>query len=596
MKKNKKQENRLMIGIESLKSYFPESRFYLFVIFAWMMIISASLIWNWSNIRSDFIAIAKANARTSLEKDLAYRQWAAMHGGVYVPVTEKTPPNPYLAHIPRRDIKGPDGMDLTLMNPAYMNRQMYEMFIEATSSHAHITSLNPLRPENTPDQWEKDALMAFEEGRLEISGIQLMDNKPFYRLMRPLITETACLKCHQAQGYQVGEIRGGFSIAIPMSPFFEAISHQRTVMSMTHILAGFPILIGLIAGTRKLESEQKNSQKVLQRYELIMEGAAGGIWDWDIPKKQVYFSPVWKAMRGYREDELSNSETEWSDSIHPDDKDRVMAAVKEHFEGKSKVFNQAYRINRKDGTWIWIRDRGKALRDNTGRIIRMAGSEVDITEYVEARNELEQSEQRYRSLAEVSPSGIWQTDKRGDNTFVSYRWMEITGISKKKAAGRGWVQRIHPDDKEKIRSGWYAHASSRSQPYRSEFRFIRPDGSTVWVLCAARPQRDEKGEEIGWIGNITDITKLKESEAEKESLIRSLETALGQVRTLNRLLPICSSCKKIREDNGYWNQIETYISKNTEAEFSHSICPDCAKEKYPDLDIYPNMDQDNGLE
>jgi PAS domain S-box-containing protein len=585
MKRAKKQEDRLMIEFERRKSHFTGFDFNHFIIPAWIMIVTGSLIWNWNHIQSDFIDIANANARMSLEKDLNYRRWASMHGGVYVPVTEDTPPNPYLVHLPDRDIMGPDGRMLTLMNPAYMNRQVYEMFAEKTLLHVYITSLKPLRPENSPDQWEKNALMAFNEGRSEVSGIHLMNNKPFYRLMRPIITEAECLKCHQAQGYQTGDIRGGLSVAVPMTLFFERIRHQRTVMSITHILVGGLVMIGLITGMRKLKDEYKSGQNLLKRYELIMEGAAGGIWDWDVTKKQVYFSPVWKAMRGYRKDELTNSETEWSDSIHPDDKDRVMAAVKEHFEGESEVFNQAYRIRRKDGSWICIRDRGKALRDDTGRMIRMAGSEVDITEYVKARNELEQSEQRYRSLAEVSPAGIWQTDETGDNTFVSHRWVEITGISKEKAAGRGWAQRIHPDDKEKIRSGWYRHASSR-QPYRSEFRFIRPDGSTVWVLCMARPQRDEKGEVIGWIGNITDITKLKESEAENESLIRSLRTALAQIKTLNQLLPICASCKKIRDDKGYWNQIETYISEHSQAQFSHSICPDCTKELYPDLDIY----------
>jgi hypothetical protein len=98
MKRAKKQEDRLMIEFERRKSHFTGFDFNRFIIPAWIMIVTGSLIWNWNHIQSDFIDIANANARMSLEKDLNYRRWASMHGGVYVPVTEDTPPNPYLVH------------------------------------------------------------------------------------------------------------------------------------------------------------------------------------------------------------------------------------------------------------------------------------------------------------------------------------------------------------------------------------------------------------------------------------------------------------------------------------------------------------------
>ena len=80
-----------------------------------------------------------------------------------------------------------------------------------------------------------------------------------------------------------------------------------------------------------------------------------------------------------------------------------------------------------------------------------------------------------------------------------------------------------------------------------------------------------------------DITERKEAEEEREKLIEELQDALAEVKTLSGLLPICSSCKKIRDDKGYWNQIEAYIRDHSEAEFSHSICPECAKKLYPEL-------------
>lgn len=92
---------------------------------------------------------------------------------------------------------------------------------------------------------------------------------------------------------------------------------------------------------------------------------------------------------------------------------------------------------------------------------------------------------------------------------------------------------------------------------------------------------DTYGRVAGMIGAILDITERKKAEEEKERLIAKLQEALDTVKTLSGLLPICASCKKIRDDNGYWNQIETYISRHSEAEFSHGICPDCLEKLYP---------------
>jgi hypothetical protein len=83
-----------------------------------------------------------------------------------------------------------------------------------------------------------------------------------------------------------------------------------------------------------------------------------------------------------------------------------------------------------------------------------------------------------------------------------------------------------------------------------------------------------------------EMEERKIAQIEKEKLIVELKHALHKVKTLSGLLPICASCKKIRDDQGYWNQIESYIQIRSDAEFSHSICPDCAKKLYPDIDIY----------
>jgi len=116
-----------------------------------------------------------------------------------------------------------------------------------------------------------------------------------------------------------------------------------------------------------------------------------------------------------------------------------------------------------------------------------------------------------------------------------------------------------------------------------ERTYRRKDGTTFPVLIEDRLIRDEKGQIKGIRCIIQDITERKKAEAEREKLIQELQEALAKVKTLRGLIPICASCKKIRDDQGYWKQIESYVRDHSEAEFSHGICPECMKKLYPDF-------------
>lgn len=116
--------------------------------------------------------------------------------------------------------------------------------------------------------------------------------------------------------------------------------------------------------------------------------------------------------------------------------------------------------------------------------------------------------------------------------------------------------------------------------------YVQPPGHEDgrWHLAAARPLIDEKGQTQGGVVFLRDITDRKIVEEDRDRLIVELYRALGNVKTLSGLLPICASCKKIRDDTGYWNQIEDYISQHSEAQFSHGLCPDCMRKLYPEVD------------
>ncbi len=116
-----------------------------------------------------------------------------------------------------------------------------------------------------------------------------------------------------------------------------------------------------------------------------------------------------------------------------------------------------------------------------------------------------------------------------------------------------------------------------------EESYFNADGSEGTVLTSKVPLRDNDGNVFGLLGICTDISERKKIELKNEALIKELKEAMSEVKTLGGLLPICSCCKKIRDDKGYWKQIESYISDHSNATFSHSICQSCVKELYPEL-------------
>ena len=238
----------------------------------WVVLVGASLAWNWWRVGETTSALAVAAARESFEKDLVYRRWVALQGGVYVAPSEKLPPNPYLAHIPDRDVTTTSGRNLTLVNPAYMTRQVHELGRERYGARGHITSLEPIRPENAADAWETGALRAFEAGAREVSSVELLAGEPFLRLIRPLVTEAACLRCHAEQGYRVGDVRGGISVSVPLAPYSAAARESQWPLAIGHLLIGLLGLGGMALGSRLLGASETALQESARLHCALVEG------------------------------------------------------------------------------------------------------------------------------------------------------------------------------------------------------------------------------------------------------------------------------------------------------------------------------------
>lgn len=209
----------------------------------WLMLIGLSFYYQVEDDQKYGQKIAYKQADMFFQHIVLMRQWNAEHGGVYVPITEQTQPNPYLT-VPDRDITTNEGQKLTLINPALMTRQLADMEKSRSGVRFHITSLTPIRPENKADAWEIKALQAFAQGRQAYEELSDIGNQSFFRYMRPLLLEPPCLKCHNEPENKVGDIRGGISVSIPSASIDDFLAMRLEWLRQSHLLIA---AIGLMA-------------------------------------------------------------------------------------------------------------------------------------------------------------------------------------------------------------------------------------------------------------------------------------------------------------------------------------------------------------
>ncbi len=268
----------------------------LMVAVVWIVAVAVSLAWNWRQAGDSVLVLAESEGQASFQKDVIYRKWSTLHGGVYVPPTETSPPNPYLAHLPDRDVTTSAGMKLTLVNPAYMTRQVHELGFDEYGLLGHITSLDPLRPENAADEWETKAMLAFRDGAPKASSVETIDGRPYFRFMRPLFTEAGCLRCHVDQGYKIGDIHGGISVSLPLAPFLAVAGQQRMLLALGHAVIGFLGLLGIWTGNRLLGNSERGLRERERLLSKVFEILPVGLWIADDKGKLLQGNPAGVAI------------------------------------------------------------------------------------------------------------------------------------------------------------------------------------------------------------------------------------------------------------------------------------------------------------
>jgi diguanylate cyclase (GGDEF)-like protein/PAS domain S-box-containing protein len=286
-------------------------RYVWILIIGWTMMVSGIAVWNVIEGRQMTKEIAASQARAYFKKDVALRLWATRHGRIYVPTGDHYEPEPLLAHIPERDITTPSGLKLSLINPARIIRQLDEEFSDLYGVSGRITSEKPLRKENIPDAWERNALQSFQQGTQEVFEFTSIDGQPYLRLMQPLIMKSDCLLCHGKQGYKPGDIGGGVGILLPMQ---ELLARERTEMveeSTTYLLLWLLGLAAIAIGYIRLRNQSRERLQAIdalesseRRKSAIMEAALDCIVSIDANGRIVEFNSAAENIFGYQREDV----------------------------------------------------------------------------------------------------------------------------------------------------------------------------------------------------------------------------------------------------------------------------------------------------
>jgi len=444
---------RIFRGKGSIGGYF------LLAHLLWLLVLATSFRVNYYYLDREAGEVALSEARAIFQRDKTFRLWLSQLGGVYARTTGATPPNPDLAWIPDSNPRLADGSFLTLINPAYMMRLVYEYDREREDPLVRMVSAKPLRPENLADRWEMSALGRAGNGAPEFYELTTLAGEPYFRYLRPAFIRKQCLNCHAEQGYRVGDLRGGLSVSLPVKQLLARRNNLLGVLSCWHLL--------------------------------------------------IYLLGV--------------------------------------------------------GLLIWVQGFvGRRLRERD-----------------RARTELAESEEKFRTVADFAFAWEYWLTPEGTFRHISPSVEKITGYPPKRfLEDPDFIKSIIQEKDPEILHGQQREAE-QDEVREIDFRIRAANGEIRWLRHISRPVYGPDGSYRGRRASNFEITEEVQAKGQLQQTVGELREALNKVKVLGGFLPICANCKKIRDDKGYWNQIEAYISEHSDAVFSHGIYPECRKEIYP---------------
>jgi PAS domain S-box-containing protein len=392
--------------------------------------------------------------------------------------------------------------------------------------------LKPIRPANAADAWETGALKAFERGTSEVCEVVEMGGKTYVRLMRPFRTEPGCLKCHAAQGYKVGDIRGGISVAVPIEPLWAGVFRNEAGVLMGH---GFFWLVGLVGiglgwrGVNQRFSERARAEQALrqseERYRSLVQNLPIGIYR-NTPGPQGRFlavNPAHARMLGYDSvEELLHTSVA---DLYMDPAERKV--LSDRLKAEGSITRAELRLKKKDGTPIWGAVTANVVRNEAGEVECFDGTIEDITERKDVEKALRESGAKYRAIVASIGMGVMLIDQG-------------MVIREANETAKKWLPRLRLQDRPicyEVVDDPPRTASCPDCPVAETLRdgqvhegakVITSGAQAIHLRLHASPVRNATGEVVGAIQVLEDVTQ-------RELDQRRIEAAARLVAEISRL-------------------------------------------------------------
>ncbi len=503
----------------------------------WSLLVVASLAWNVYLQQRGFHDVLHTEAAAFHTMEMEYRNWVIHNGGVYVPVTDKTPPSPWLSKVPERDITTPSGRQLTLLNSSYVVRLVHEAMTGRDKPlRGHIASLRPINPVNAADPWERQALTAFGRGEREMTTMEKMDDgRTYYRYMKPMVTEESCLKCHAQYGDKVGDIRGGVSVSVPIDDLLLDLRGERNSLVAGHSLIWGIGMFGLLFGGRRQQRVIEAAEQSEAEAALLANSIAHAIYGQDVEGKCTFANAACVKALGYRDasELLGRNMHELVHHTRPD--------------GSPYPYQECPTYSSiRDGRSFHVDDEVLWRKDHTsfpvvywsypvikeGHTHGAVVTFLDITEQLRVKDELKRSQALLQGVVENMPAMVFlkraedlrfELFNRAGEQLLGYGRADLLGKSDHDLFPREQADFFAQRDREVLENRRLLEIPE--EPIKAA------DGSEKWLRTFKTGLYDDAGHATHLLGISVDITAHKRM----EDALRDSEARLAEAQHLAHL-------------------------------------------------------------
>ncbi|MGA7276124.1 MAG: PAS domain S-box protein, partial [Candidatus Udaeobacter sp.] len=307
-------------------------------------------------------------------------------------------------------------------------------------------------------------------------------------------------------------------------PFINSIPYLGIIAAM-----GYELSYDFLRAA-KLAQDFQTSEAALReseaRINIVTNAANLGLWLWNIPSDQLWVTQKWRELFGFQDSDPVTFDR-LLQLVHPGDRERMKQLVQQMFVHGGE-YESEYRITRPDGSTRWILGHGSVELDEGGKPAVARGVSRDITKRKIAEEELRESEERFRTVANAAPVMIWMTGPDRLCTFVNKGWLDFTGRSLEQEVGTGCAQGIHLEDLDRCLDV-YQNSFNARESFTMEYRLLRNDGEYRWILDSGTPRFAPDGAFLGYIGSCIDITERKSAEEQFRLVLDATPNAMIMV-------------------------------------------------------------------